>query len=139
MLSAIAGMALYTVANGAAYLNVCEEGQTTCFSNHYSGDQYTVEWDEVDITGTAATEVVYEVRVIHDDGTIQNLGTTDVPRMTVTTDRSSSHVFQARSVGNCPTECVSGWGGLDDPDNTQDGHSWVIVVKPKPPTASFGN
>ncbi len=147
MLTAITGMVLFSVAvaGDKPYLKVCEDGQTTCFANYYSGEQYTIEWDEVEVPEgeTRYTEIKYEVRVVHDDGTIENLGITEVPKMTVTTDRSSNQVFHARSVGNCaaddPEPCVSAWGGLDNPSTTQDGKAWVIIVKPEPPTASFGS
>ncbi len=90
--------------------------------------------DEVKVLSTRGVE--YEVRIIHDDGTVEEMGRTSETSMTVQTTRSSSQVFQARAVSG---DAVSGWGGLDNPETTWDGHAWVIVIKPKPPEPAFGD
>ncbi len=82
--------------------------------------------------------IMYDVRVVHDDGTVQDLGRTADTKMTVQTTRSTNQVFHARAVDTVSGE-ASGWGGLDNPKTTHDGKAWVIIVKPKPPESTFGD
>ena len=132
MITKILPLILYSsIVYSAPHTKVCEDYQTICFAHYHSGEEVGWAWDAV------VEADRYDVRLLYEDGTIEDLGQTEVPSFTYIASESKGQIFQARSVRDTPY-AVSSWGSIDNPEQTQDGRSWLIMVRPAPPTATFG-